>query len=300
MPTALDSENSWLLLCLCPMRELRDRLALVTGAASGIGRALALELADRDARLLLADIDAAGLAETAAQAQARGADVRTQVVDLADREQVLGLARLASGLPGGIDILINNAGIAYYGTTHEMTAEQLERVLAVNLLAPVVLTHELLPALLAKASSHIVNVSSVAGLVGVTRLSAYNATKFALLGFSESLRAEYSSRGLGVTTICPGLVRTRIFEVALSSPGRRAPRFPRWLTHSAERVARRAVRAIERNHGLVVVGAWPRVIWWLKRLAPSLFVRLQGIRRVRRQSSDGDAPTCQPDQRRAA
>ena len=284
------------------MRHLKDKLALVTGAASGIGRALSLELAACGARLLLADIDAAGLAETAAQAQARGADVRTQVVDLADREQVLELARSASGLPGGVDILINNAGIAYYGTTHEMTAGQLDRVLAVNLLAPLTLTHELLPSLLSKTSSHVVNVSSVAGLVGVTRLSAYNATKFALLGFSESLRSEYASRGMGVTTICPGLVRTRIFDVALTPPERRTPRFPRWMTHSAERVARRTVRAIERNHGLVVIGVWPRVAWWLKRLAPSFLVRLQSIRRVRRQSSEGpgDAPTREPDQRRAA
>lgn len=284
------------------MRELRDRRALVTGAASGIGRALALELATRGARLLLADVDAAGLAETAAQAQTRGADVQTHVVDLADREQVLGLARLASGLPGGLDILINNAGIAYYGTTHEMTSAQLERVLAVNLLAPVLLTHELLPMLLAKASSHIVNVSSVAGMVGVTRLSAYNATKFALLGFSESLRSEYAPRGIGVTTICPGLVRTRIFDTALTPPERRTPKFPRWLTNSPERVARRAVRAIERNHGLVVVGAWPRLIWWLKRLAPSLFVRLQSIRRVRKPQivAELDAQSHEPDQRRAA
>lgn len=263
------------------MRELRDRLALVTGAASGIGRALALELAARGTRLLLADIDSTGLDETAALARARGAEVQAHVLDLADREQVLGLARLASSLPGGVDLLINNAGIAYYGTTHEMAAEQLKRVLAVNLLAPLVLTHELLPVLLSKPDAHIVNVSSVAGLVGVVRLSAYNATKFGLIGFAESLRAEYAARGLGVTTVCPGLVRTRIFEVALSSPGRRAPRFPRWMTHSTERVARRTIRAIERNEGLVVVGAWPRAVWLLKRLAPGFFVRLQSIRRVR-------------------
>lgn len=284
------------------MRELRDKLALVTGAASGIGRALALELAARGARLLLVDIDAAGLAETAAHARTHGAEVLEHVVDLADRQQVLELARLARDLPGGVDILINNAGIAYYGTTHEMTPEQLERVLAVNLHAPLILTHELLPALLSKPHSHVVNVSSVAGLIGVTRLSTYNATKFALLGFSESLRSEYASRGMGVTTICPGLVRTRIFDVALTPPERRAPRFPRWLTHSAQRVARRAVRAIERNDGLVVIGAWPRVFWLLKRLAPSLFVSLQSIRRVRRTSvvDAVDAPKCEPDQRRAA
>lgn len=284
------------------MRDLQDRLALVTGAASGIGRALSLELAARGARLLLADIDAAGLADTAGLARARGAEVQTHVADLSLREQVLRLAQLASSLPGGVDVLINNAGIAYYGTTHEMTAGQFERVLAVNLLAPLLLTHELLPTLLAKSSSHVVNISSVAGLVGVTRLSAYNATKFALLGFSESLRSEYAARGMGVTTICPGLVRTRIFELALTPPQRRAPRFPRWLTHSAERVARRTVRAIERNEGLVVVGAWPRVIWWLKRLAPSLFVRLQCIRRVRQPSIDQATgePVREPHQRRAA
>lgn len=280
------------------MRLDNSKTALITGAASGIGRALALELAARGTRLLLADIDAAGLAETAAQARAREADVLTHELDLADREQLLGLARLAKSLPGGIDLLINNAGLAYYGPTHEMEAEQLDRVLAVNLRAPLTLARELLPTLLARPSSHVVNVSSVAGLVGVTRLAAYNATKFALLGFSESLRSEYAGRGLGVTAICPGLVRTRIFEVALSSPGRRAPRFPRWMTHSAEQVARRTILAIERNEGLVVIGAWPRVVWWLKRLVPDFFVGLQTIRRTSRKITP--PPKAEPQRQRAA
>jgi short-subunit dehydrogenase len=262
------------------MRTLNDKLALITGAASGIGRALSIELAAAGTRLLLVDVDGAGLAETVALAERHGVLVDFHVADLSLPEEVHGVAEWAGKAPGGLDILINNAGVAYYGTTHEMTEPQCQRLLAVNLLAPLQLTRELLPALLEQPQAHVLNVCSVAGLVGVTRLALYNTTKFALVGFSDSLRSEYAARGLGITALCPGLVRTRIFETAMTPSERRVPRFPAWLTTSPERVARRAVRAILRNEGLVVVTLPAKFVWWIKRLAPSFLERVQGIRRV--------------------
>lgn len=264
------------------MRTLRNKLALVTGAASGIGRAIALELASAGTRLLLVDIDGPGLAQTAAQAIDRGTAAQWHVADLSDPAEVHRVARLAMQADGGLDLLVNNAGVAYYGPTHDMVEAQWQRLLAVNLLAPLQLTRELLPHLLGRPESHVLNVCSIASLVGVSRLAAYNATKFALVGFSESLRSEYSGHQLGVTALCPGLVRTQIFEQAMTPPNRRAPRFPKWITSSPERVARRAVRAIRRNQGTVVVGAPARLIALVKRLAPNLLVRLQRVRRVAR------------------
>ncbi len=282
------------------MRHLKDKLALVTGAASGIGRAITLELVAADARLLLVDTDEVGLATLSAEARARGAEAATRVADLSQREAVLAVAEWARLQPGGIDILVNNAGSAYYGPTHEMSSSQFDRVLAVNLLAPITLTHALLPTLLERPCSHVLNVNSIAGLVGVAGLSAYNATKFALRGFSESLRSEYASLGLGVTTICPGLVRTKAFDAAFTPPGLQTPGFPRWIIYSPEQVARRAIRAVRRNEALVVVGAWPRIACWLIRLSPNLFTRLQGFRRVRHTYETPATDTCSQDRRLAA
>jgi short-subunit dehydrogenase len=264
------------------MRSLEGKLVLITGAAAGIGRALALAMAGERANLLLVDIDATRLAETAIAARSRGVTVDVCVADLASAEEVGRLAaRVRHDYPQ-LDVLVNNAGVAYYGTTHEMSHEQWRRVMAVNLFAPIQLTRELLPALFERPEAHVLNMCSIAGLVGMGRLAAYNATKFALVGFSESLRAEYGARGLGVTALCPGLVRTGIFESAMTGGGKTPPRIPRWMTASPERVARRAVRAIRKNQGLVVITAQARLIWWFKRASPWLLDRIQQFRRIRR------------------
>jgi NAD(P)-dependent dehydrogenase (short-subunit alcohol dehydrogenase family) len=217
------------------MRTLNGKLVLVTGAAAGIGRAMALEFARHRANLLLVDVDGMGLAETAIAARALDVKVDVCVADLARSEEVTRLAlRVREQFPH-LDVLVNNAGVAYYGTTHEMSHEQWRKVLAVNLHAPIQLTRELLHVLFERPEAHILNMCSIAGLVGVARLSAYNASKFALVGFSESLRVEYGPRGLGVTAVCPGLVRTGIFENAMLGGDKAPRRFPAWLTASPER-----------------------------------------------------------------
>ena len=264
------------------MRTIEGKLALITGAATGIGRALALELAQQGANLLLVDIDEARLAETAAAAQSHGVRLASCVADLGNSREVRRVAAWVQNDYGRLDILINNAGVAYYGSTHEMHEDQWRRVLAVNLMAPMQLTQELLPCLFEPPEAHVINMSSIAGLVGSSRLAAYNTSKFALVGFSESLRAEYGPRGLGVTAMCPGLVRTGIFETAMTGGGKTPPRFPRWMTITPERVARRAVRAILKNQGLVVITLQAHFLWWMKCLFPRLLDRVQQFRRIRR------------------
>jgi len=152
---------------------------------------------------------------TAIAARACDVEVNACVTDLADSDEVSRLASRVRREFSHLDVLVNNAGVAYYGTTHEMSDDQWQQVLAVNLHAPIQLVRELLPVLFARPEAHILNMCSIAGLVGVSRLAAYNASKFALIGFSESLRAEYGGRGLGVTAICPSLVRTSLAQIAV-------------------------------------------------------------------------------------
>ena len=255
---------------------------MVTGAASGIGRAIALALADRGANVYLVDVDATGLAEVAWEVRQRGAAALIDQCDLALAGDVSRTVDSLLRSWGTLDILVNNAGIAYYGPTERMTAAQWDRLLAVNLLAPIPLTRLLLPSLLARPESHLLNVCSIAGLVASGRLAAYHVSKFGLVGFSESLRAEYGRRGLGVTALCPGLVETNIFRAAINGrPNKPVPTPPCWLCTTPEAVARRAVRAIRRNEGLVLVTWMAHVLWRLKRFAPGLldFAQRFGRRR---------------------
>jgi short-subunit dehydrogenase len=252
------------------MKIIRGRKALVTGAASGIGRAIALALAHEGADLYLLDIDEAALATTARAAQELGVKVESRICDLNRPSEITASVRAMMAGFGAPHILVNNAGIAYYGRTHEMSAEQWERIMAVNLLAPIQLVRELLPTLLAQDEAHILNVCSIFGLVPLRKAAAYQITKFGLVGLSAALRAEYG-RELGVTALCPGFVRTALLDTfVLGGPGQRRPVVPAWLCASPDTVARTAVRAIRAKRGTVVIGPVARLVWWAARLSPGL------------------------------
>jgi 3-oxoacyl-[acyl-carrier protein] reductase len=252
------------------MQVIRGKQALVTGAASGIGRALALALAREGAELFLIDIDEGKLAGVAGEARALGVTVTTLVCDLTRASEAS--AAVASVLSGGsgLSILVNNAGAAYYGATHDMTAAQWDRIISLNLLAPISLVRELLPTLLAQEEAHVVNVCSIFGLVPLRKGAAYQVSKFGLVGLSAALRAEYG-REIGVTALCPGFVRTPLLETfATGAPGQRRHAIPSWLCASPEQVAAVALRAIRRNKGLVVITPAARLLWWTARFAPGL------------------------------
>ncbi len=175
-----------------------------------------------------------------------------------------------------------NAGVTYRGRSEEMAQEDWEHLLAVNLLGPIQITQRLLPSLLARPEAHVLNVCSLLGLCGFSKFSAYSASKFALVGYSDSLRAEYLGSQLGVTALCPGFVRTPFIESVLGPHGQRRERStPSWLCTTPEVIANRSMKAIRRNQGLVVVTPMAHVLWRLKRFMPSLF-ELKRIRRSRR------------------
>lgn len=242
------------------MRPLTGKTALVTGAARGIGRAIAVRLAQKGMRLALADRDVAGLAAVRRQVDRLGADAIVLPCDLARADSVDQLAARLLDHSGGVDLLVNNAGVAHHGPTDRSEPAAQERLIAVNFLAPIRLTRALLPSLLIRPEAHVVFVSSVLGLTPMPRVAAYCGTKSGLIGYAGALRAEYGRSGLGVTTLCPGFVRTPLIEEASQTPTGRRP--PAALCVSVDRVARCAVRGIERNQRMVVVdpvGRWVRI-----------------------------------------
>jgi 3-oxoacyl-[acyl-carrier protein] reductase len=254
------------------MKTIRGKRALVTGAASGIGRALALALAREGADVYLLDVDETKLKEVVAEAGHYGTEVVGVHCDLARPEEITAVLNTCLVRWGHLDILINNAGISYHGKTERMTGEQWTRLLAINLLAPIQLVRELLPTLLGRDEAHVLNVCSILGLVAIPRFTAYQVSKFGLVGFSESLRAEYTCRGLGVTALCPGFVRTNIFQASVSGEGAKAMRRPpRWFFASPEKVAARAIKAIYRNQGVVPVTRLASFLWFCKRWFPRLW-----------------------------
>lgn len=264
------------------MKTLAGKTALVTGSASGIGRAIAIELARQHVDLFLVDLDHERLAETTDEVRQHHPQVTAHVADLTRTEDIQGIVDRLLNRWNGVDILVNNAGVAFHGSTHNMTDEHWDRVMAVNMTAPILLTRKLLPAMLGRSEAHILNVCSIAGLVAAPRTAAYHASKFGLVGFSESLRAEYGPRGLGVTALCPGFVRTEIFRsTVVVSQRKPAPTPPAFLTTTPERVARRAIRAIHRAEGVVVITPFANAMWRFKRFAPGLFDRLQQFRRFK-------------------
>ena len=244
------------------MQVIRGRKALVTGAASGIGRAIARALACEGADLFLLDIDAPGLERVAAELRAQGVAVVAQVCDLADAAAVSAAVQALQARWGALAILINNAGITFYGPTETMSAAQWQRIMAVNLLAPIQLFRETFPLLAAADEAHVVNVCSMFGVMPWRKAAAYQASKHGLVGFTRALRAEYQRDGFGITALCPGFVQTSLLEGQKQAPG--------WIATTPEIVAEKTLTAIRRNRGLVFV-TWPAQLYWrLWRLAPGL------------------------------
>ncbi len=256
------------------MRSLQGASALVTGAASGIGRAIALHLAQAGARLWLLDVNEAELAKTAEATRSLGAVVVAETCDLSDPAAITASINRLRETWGVLDLLVNNAGVALYASTPAMKIEQWRRIMAINLHAPVQLIHETLPLLLSRTpqhpEAHILNMGSFLGLIPYRRAAAYQATKYAIVGLSQTLRAELADTDVGVTVLCPGFVRdTNLFNSVDRPEEKYRDKAPsRWICGTADKVARRAIRAIRRNHGLVVMTPLARLVWWWSRLTP--------------------------------
>jgi short-subunit dehydrogenase len=272
------------------MRVIGGKKVLLSGAASGIGRALALRLAKEEANLFLVDIDTVGMEETAAECRKAGVEVVTRRCDMSHPKDVSSAVAAVLNLWNGVDILVNNAGITYYGKTDRMSGAHWDKLLQINLLSHVQFTRELLPNLLQRPEAHVLNICSVLGLVGMPKVTAYCTAKFGMVGFSEALRREFGREGLGVTALCPGFVRTNLFTNApLEEKVEEHKIPPRIITTTPERVANAAVKAIYRNRGVVVMEPFARFMFALKRFAPWMmdtFFHLGRRKRVARKMAE--------------
>jgi len=257
--------------------------AVVTGAASGIGEQLSRQLAARGHALVLVDRDADRLAGVAGGVRADhpGLRVDAHVADLAETDRLPGLAaRIAAGHQR-LDLLVNNAGVGLHGRFEEVTLDEFDWVMRVNFTAAVTLTSRLLPTLLSSTGSHIVNLSSLFGLIAPAGQSAYAASKFALRGFSEVLAAELGPRGVGVTTVHPGGIRTGIAataRVAAAVPQQRVDAgvaaMAKLLTYPPERAAVKILDAVERRRTRLLIGATATVPDLWARLMPTGHARI--------------------------
>jgi NAD(P)-dependent dehydrogenase (short-subunit alcohol dehydrogenase family) len=255
------------------MTDIRGRVAVVTGAGSGIGRALACDLARRGAKVAISDIDGTGLAETAKQLRVIGAPMHEARLDVTDRAAVLRYADEVVAEFGSVNIVINNAGIAFTGDVEKMSFEQIERVMDVDFWGVVNGTKAFLPHLIASGDGHLVNISSLFGLLAVPGQSAYNAAKFAVRGFTEALRQEMLVNGhpVQVTCVHPGGIKTAIARNAGAvdgeDPAALAAFFDQKLAKtSAESAAKSILRAVIGNRPRSVVGIDAKILDLLVRL----------------------------------
>jgi NAD(P)-dependent dehydrogenase (short-subunit alcohol dehydrogenase family) len=265
------------------VRNLSGKTALVTGAASGIGRETALACAARGADLAICDIDDSGLKETEQHIRDLGRSVIAARVDVASAEAMTGFAAQVHAAVPAVDLLVNNAGVAIGASFLDTPLEEWEWILGINVRGVVHGCHAFVPRMVERGiGGHVVNVASAAGFYASESLSAYSTTKFAVVGFSESLHEELARHRIGVTVICPGLINTPITRNARLHGNLGAGSQPREQMISAyqrrnygpERVARGILSAVQRDRVVAPVTPEAWGIYYLKRFAPWLLRRI--------------------------
>jgi len=255
--------------------NLQDRVAVITGAGSGIGRATAVSLARRGCHLALADIDGAGLAQTAAAIEAFGVRATCHRLDVADRAMVQALPAQVLASHGRIDLLINNAGVALGGYFEQVSETDFDWLMEINFHGVVRMTRAFLPHLHAGNDTRIVNVSSLYGLISPPGQAAYSASKFAVRGFSNALRHELQGSNVAVTVVHPGGIATAIAKNARVADGlsteeirRRKAVAEKLLRMPPEKAGEIIVRGIERRKSRILVGMDARIAALVERIAP--------------------------------
>lgn len=264
------------------MQDLRGKVAVVTGAGSGIGRALAEQLVKEGCALALADINAETLQSLAAELKSSGVRVTTHVLDVAKRAAVYAFADEVLAQHGSAQLIINNAGVAVSQTVAELTYDDFEWIMGINFWGVVYGTKAFLPHLLKNNEGHIVNVSSVFGIIAVPTQSAYNSSKFAVRGFTEALREEVAQTNVRVSCVFPGGIKTNIARSArfyqdmqgMQDPRRAAANFDKIARTTPAEAALVIINGIKRDDPRILIGADARLLDRVQRLVPASYSRL--------------------------
>ena len=258
-------------------RKLESRVALVTGGASGIGRALCEKLAADGASVVVSDINVAGAEEVAAAIRQRGGRTEAAQLDVSLASEVDKLVNHVVATHERLDYMFNNAAVAVVGELRDGNLEDFRRVVDVNLFGVVHGTMAAYRVMLRQGFGHIVNISSVTGMMPTPILTAYSTTKWAILGFSTAVRSEAAGLGVKVSVACPGLVRTNMGEHNMYWNVRKEDHLAqlpwRWVMEP-DQAAKAVLRGVARNQEIIVFPFSARVAWWMYRAYPLVFAPL--------------------------
>lgn len=270
------------------MKNFKNKVAAITGAGSGIGQQLAILLAKDGCHLSLSDVNEQGLAETVRLVESTGVRVTTKKVNVAQVEEVRAWAQETVQNHGSVNLIFNNAGVALGATVEGMTYEELDWIMSINFWGVVYGTKEFLPLIKKTGEGHIINISSLFGLTAQPTQSAYNATKFAVRGFTESLRQELDLENSGVSALCvhPGGIRTNIANAARMSdsikslgmnPEKSAKTFNKLLRCPPEEAARQILQAVLKDKRRLLIGNDAKSIDLMQRILPTGYQKVVAL-----------------------
>ena len=251
------------------MDNFHSKLVLVTGSASGIGRATALRFSEEGADLILVDINEEGLESAAREIECRGGKALWYKTDLREVDQVESLHKRVTDEAGTPDVLMNTAGVAIVTCVEEANLEDWRWIIEMNLWSCIYTTHFFLPDMIRRRSGHVINVASGAGLFAVPYQAPYNTSKHAVVGLTESIRQEMERYGIGASVVCPGMIRTPIINSArLIGFGESAQKMAHRLASPPEKMADAIVRGVKKNKAVIMYPPYINLLYGLKRFSP--------------------------------
>ncbi len=256
------------------MNHFEGKVAIVTGGAAGIGRAICEELSRRQAKMVIvADINSVDAEQVASAIIAAGGRARGVHLDVTQASKMQELVDETVSQHGRLDYMFNNAGVGVGGELRHLGLEHWQHVLDVNLWGVIYGTSAAYRAMINQSSGHIINISSLAGLVPLPLGTPYATSKHAVVGFSTSVRVEAARLGIKVSVVCPGFIKTRIYDttpfIGVTREGA-VSALASMRIMSAEKCARIILRDVERNIGIIVVPTRARLLWWLHRVNPTV------------------------------
>jgi short-subunit dehydrogenase len=269
------------------VKQFEDKIAIVTGGAAGIGRALCEELAGYGAMVIIADINAENAKKTAGEINKAGGRATGKQLDVTNIEAIQNLIDEIVSEYGRIDYMINNAGIGLMGEVRDMELDQYRRLVDVNIMGIFYGCRAAYSVMIKQGFGHIVNLGSIAGLITFPMQSVYSATKFAVQSFTMGLRAEAAELGIKVSVICPMNIKSDMLEGSMTVVGMKDKNWfanlpVKWM--DANEAARKMLKGVAKNKGVIIVPGKAKIFWWLFRLFPGLFdfIGKEGTKKFRK------------------